>query len=436
MKRIPIGRMPLFSNDAEKIIATLSAYKISHIVSHLNFFKPSLRYPNRLDRIKSNVLRALCDRYPNVWPGLPEIAKKAKCSTAQARRVLRELELKDRLIVDINSRLTWRWPITQEIEKGHPTHVRILQSDDAGKAGGSGKDTVQYVICDRRIHDLYIHQQECEAREKREKYRETKTGEVETPIRGELEIPVMGAQYPNQGSKPAQSGDTYTPTRGSSNQRIPPAPLIAEPTILLTGHKNPPPPTSEKFWGRMEGVWKEVRKENLSKAGWKQVKALRVDEDTRVRAWAYWIETRNLDGLLHPLIMFVEEFPETLAALKEHNERQAAKAENAQQVEESAKTCAHWRENLEAFAKQSKSAVEIGHWVEANPAPPMLVQTDDGIAAVVYADSVVSMCKFMAEKRAEKDGQRKHDPENGFCACPACQPDFWKESDGGFLAAI
>src|SRR6266581_1604542 len=97
LERININKIP-----------GLSAYKLSHIVSHLKFFKPSLRYPNRVDRTKSNVLRALCDRYPNVWAGLPEIADKAKCSTSQARRALRELEFKDRLIVDVNSRLTWR----------------------------------------------------------------------------------------------------------------------------------------------------------------------------------------------------------------------------------------------------------------------------------------------------------------------------------------
>ncbi len=134
-------------------ISGLSAYKLSHIVPHLKFLKPSLRYPNRVDHTKSNVLRALCDRYPNVWPGLPEIADKAKCSTAQTRRALRELEFKDRLIVDVNSRLTWR-----RDENGH----WILEGPDGhteGKRGGRGKKaTVQYFICDRRILDIY-HQQ-------------------------------------------------------------------------------------------------------------------------------------------------------------------------------------------------------------------------------------------------------------------------------------
>ena len=203
--------------------------------------------------------------------------------------------------------------------------------------------------------------------------------------------------------------------------------MIEEPTKVLTDHKNQPPPT-ENLWGRMVDVWKEVRKENLSKAGWKKVQALPADGDTIVRAWAYWIKNRNLDGLLHPLIMFAEEFPETLAALQEHNQRQAAKAANARKVDESAAACANWRKSLEAFAKQAKSA-EIDSWVQENPAPPMLVQSDEGIANVEYATSIISMCKFLSERRAEKDSLRQHDPENGFCACPTCQPDFWKQGD-------
>src|SRR6266481_1362252 len=222
MERVQISRMPFYSEDGEKIIGRLAAFKLSHIVPHLNFYKPSVRYANRLDRIKSSVLRALCDRYPCVWPGLSEIAKKAKCSPTQARRVLRELELKDRLIVDINSRLTWRWPTAQEIEKGQPAHLRILESDNAGKEGGSGKDSpVQYVICDRKIYDLYTHQQECEAREKRQKYKQR------TPTKGDVETPTRGDLYPDQGRGPAQPGDAPTPIRGSSEMGRPPVPLVA-----------------------------------------------------------------------------------------------------------------------------------------------------------------------------------------------------------------
>ena len=87
----------------------LSAFKLSHIVSSLMFFRPNTRGQHRPDKSKKAVLRALCDRYPNVWPGVEDIAAKASCSVSQARRVLRELEYKDRLILDVNSRMKWRW---------------------------------------------------------------------------------------------------------------------------------------------------------------------------------------------------------------------------------------------------------------------------------------------------------------------------------------
>lgn len=408
MERVIIEPMPLAGRKP------LSGYVLSHMAIHLRFYQPSLRYPKRVDRIKSNVLRALCDRYPNCWAGVPDIAEMAKCSEAQARRVLRELEYKDRLIVDINSRLSWhrrdgKWD---------------LQSDNAGKKGGTG-ETVQYFICDRKIYDIY------QAQKAEEKAGKTKraTQSGETPNAGEH--PNQGSNNPTSPDCPAQSGENPNPIRGASKHAGTPSPLIGEPTTLITNHKNQPPPTSENLWGRMVDDWKEVRKENLSKAGWKKVPAL-ADGDTIVRAWAYWIKNRILDGLLHPLIMFVEEFPETLAALQRHDQQQATKAATARQVQESAKTCAQWRDNLEAFAKQATS-VEIDSWVKTNPAPPMLVQADEGITAVVYADSIISMCKFMAEKRAEKDSQRRHDPEDSFCACPDCQPDFWApERDGAF----
>jgi hypothetical protein len=111
----------------------LSAYKLSHLVSSMKFARPNLRGQERPDKTKKAVLRALCDRYPNVWPSVADIAGKASCSVSQAQRVLRELEHKDRLIVDI--------------------------STDQGKKGGRGKGcTVQYFIRDRKIFDI-VHQQ-------------------------------------------------------------------------------------------------------------------------------------------------------------------------------------------------------------------------------------------------------------------------------------
>jgi len=408
LERINISKIP-----------GLHGWKLSQIVNHLKFIKPSLRYPNRVDRTKSNVLRALCDHYPNVWPGLPEIADKAHCSTAQARRALRELEFKDRLIVDINSRLEWRQDDNGRWTLQGPTgHTQ-------GKRGGRGKNaTVQYFICDRRILDIYLQQKAYKHEGK-----EARSWELKELNHGSQDSPPKL----NHGNQQAQSPEQESPIMGAPKQPQAPPPMIEEPTKVLTDHKNQPPPT-ENLWGRMVDVWKEVRKENLSKAGWKKVQALPADGDTIVRAWAYWIKNRNLDGLVHPLIMFAEEFPETLAALQEHNQRQAAKAANDRKVDESAAACANWRKSLEAFAKQAKSG-EIDSWVQENPAPPMLVQSDEGIARVEYADGIISMCKSMAERRAEKDREREHD-DYGFCACPKCQPDFWKEEREQFEASV
>jgi hypothetical protein len=109
----------------------LSAYKLSHMISELEFSSPVLRVVNgivvlqiRPDKAKKAILRVLSDHYPNVWPGIPKIAKLTNYSERQVRRVLRELEFKDRLIVDVNSRYWWRWPTAEEIQNGQPNYLR------------------------------------------------------------------------------------------------------------------------------------------------------------------------------------------------------------------------------------------------------------------------------------------------------------------------
>jgi hypothetical protein len=122
MERIEVSRMD-----------GLSAYKLSHLVSNLIFVKPNARGQLRPDKTKKAVLRALCDRYPNVWPSVKDIAEKASCSVSQVQRALRDLEHKDRLIVDI--------------------------STDPGKKGGRGQGcTAQYFIRDRKIFDIVQQQ--------------------------------------------------------------------------------------------------------------------------------------------------------------------------------------------------------------------------------------------------------------------------------------
>jgi hypothetical protein len=39
------------------------------------------------------------------------------------------------------------------------------------------------------------------------------------------------------------------------------------------------------------------------------------------------------------------------------------------------------------------------------------------------------MKETMAKAKAEEDRLRQHYPDDGFCACPQCQPDFWKDRE-------
>jgi hypothetical protein len=52
-------------------------------------------------KCKKAVLRALADRYPNIWPSVDDIAEKSGYSPTQSRAALRELEFHDRLIYEI-----------------------------------------------------------------------------------------------------------------------------------------------------------------------------------------------------------------------------------------------------------------------------------------------------------------------------------------------
>ncbi|PYU53214.1 MAG: hypothetical protein DMG48_02985 [Acidobacteria bacterium] len=152
-------------------IVGLSAYRLSHIASHLVFIRPNLRGQHRPDKVKKAVLRALCDRYPNVWPGLNDIAAKASCSTAQARRVLRELEYKDRLVVDISTR--------------------------QGKKGGRGKNcTVQYFIKDRKIFDIFQQQKWWEAIE------ETQSSQVGRATNGDEGGQISAETHSSENANP------------------------------------------------------------------------------------------------------------------------------------------------------------------------------------------------------------------------------------------
>jgi hypothetical protein len=436
MQRISIDAMPIYGRQKP-----LTGYELSHIVSALEFEKINTRGQVRRDKTKKAVLRALCDRYPNVWPGNhgPEgICQRTGCSPAQVRRIMRELEHVDKLIVDVNSRITWHKATANDIENGHPAHKLVRECDDVGKKGGRGPGcTPQYFICDRKIYDAYQQQETYKRAEKRRKASaETRSCENENRHETrscENEETRSCEDQTHSFENPNPLISEVEPAHIRAVTGVNPLMVSDEPTILITNHKNQPPPTTnqpptaENLWGRLADVWKEVRKENLSKAGWKQVRALRAEEDAIVQAWAYWIRNRNLDGLLHPVIMFAEEFPEALAAFQQHDQQQAVKAANDGQVAESEAACGQWRRDFEAFAKQANSA-EIDSWVQINPAPVCLLQGEEGMVRIEYAKNIIDLWKFSAEKKAEKDRMRQHYADDAFCSCPECQPDFWKET--------
>lgn len=181
MERVHISKMPLYRDHTRKdiniVTHRVSGYRLSDLIADLNFEQVNVRGQVRLDKAKKAVLRALCDRYPMVHPGEKNIRKKSGYSVAQIRRVLRELEHVDKLIVDVNSRITWRKPTAQEIESGHPAHKLVRECDNVGKKGGRGPGcTPQYHIFDRKIYDAYQQQKNYERIEKQRK------AETEIPV--------------------------------------------------------------------------------------------------------------------------------------------------------------------------------------------------------------------------------------------------------------
>lgn len=243
MERIHINKMPLYKDHDKSvgnpIVGRLSGFRLSHMVSYLEFETINERGQVRRDKTKKAVLRALCDRYPKVWPGIEDIAAKAGCSTAQARRALRELEHHDKLIVDVNSRITWRKPTAQEIKNGRPVHKLVRECDDAGKKGGRGPNcTPQYHICDRKIYDIY-QQQESHKREERKNARaKTQSSETENPIIQDA----FPESETHSSQNETQSSQDKTQSSENSNPIIPdqnPIMVIAEPVMSCNQSKEP-----------------------------------------------------------------------------------------------------------------------------------------------------------------------------------------------------
>lgn len=216
-------------------IEGLSGFKLSHIVASLEFIRPNTRGQHRPDKVKKAVLRALCDRYPNVWPGVEDIARKASCGTTQTRRALRELEHKDRLIVDI--------------------------STEKGKRGGRGSGcTVQYFVRDRKILDIY---------------EQAKWFEKNAPIENQkpdgVRMQTQRSQNSETGDKPngvrseTQRSESQKPTVSEFDSGLNPTDTVAEPIRVLTEkneptrEREPQPPLSRDYVEGVEADCKQIR---------------------------------------------------------------------------------------------------------------------------------------------------------------------------------
>jgi hypothetical protein len=260
----------------------LSAFKLSHIVASLEFIRPNTRGQHRPDKVKKAVLRALCDRYPNVWPGIEDIARKASCGTTQTRRALRELEHKDRLIVDVNSRPAWACWTGCWYCVPNPR----LNLEAAGKKGGRGKNcTVQYFIMDRKILDIYEQAKWFE-----------KNAPIENQKPNSLRVETQRYQDSGAGVKPngmrieTQRSESQKPTVSESEGGQNPTVAVAEPIRFLTekGTDKPNAVSSQENGDallRLPNSGKKTLEENVQ---------AKIDEqDGTFAAYVEWSEKRN-----------------------------------------------------------------------------------------------------------------------------------------------
>lgn len=419
----------------------LFAWQLSDLIAKLTFTSPVLRivsgrveFQMRPDKAKKAVLRVLCDHYPNVWPSVPTIGELSNYGDRQVRRVLRELEFKDRLIVDANSRYFWRWPTIEDMNPDWTperrqqalnmvAHIRIWESDGAGKRGGSGRDcTPQYVICDRRIYDIYQQQRNVR-----------KGGHLTDRARTSHE-PIVEGESGHLSSEPGHIS-TQTRTNETPNQAQTPAEMSAEPTIL-TNYKNPPPPTVvpenlENLWRGMADLFRSEGKGLLSKAGWAQISSITVDqqiqdtlsspiEEIIFITFERWIKTRNLDGLKCPLIQFAKEFELELTSFITEREqakvkREAQRAANLRRIADAETKHAAWKQRFVELTDQalleSRGSMwergsdiwieEVKDWLKVNPQPNRYLELNGGlqnIADSTAADKIAQASRDYADQ--------------------------------------
>jgi hypothetical protein len=297
-------------------IQGMSGYKLSHMASNLVFVRPSIRREKKKtvvrflqDKTKKAVLRALCDRYPNVWPGLKDIAAKASCSPAQARRVMRELEAEDRLIVDISTN----------------TEHNFLQVP--AKKGGQGRDcTPQYFILDQKISDIYHQQEWWKARDKADASKgSSKTG---NPLIQEPEATHSRTEgHSSQNLRPLSSErlDAERPLTLSAEPTILLEPTILEPAILEPTIQPAPKTGGRDGWlaGRIAIIFSKATGHIISPTTKEEGELARAEAThgtlpVLLAAYNYPDRARGITNLAFPVTLFLRELSTAIEVARQN----------------------------------------------------------------------------------------------------------------------
>ena len=118
---------------------------------------------------------------------------------------------------------------------------------------------------------------------------------------------------------------------------------------------------------------------------------------------------------------------------RKRSREMAAKAENDKKAAESRAAVEDRKKRFSTLKFGGRGTEEwvrqVEEWVKANPPPAWLVEADDGLVPIdwrseqVIEDEVKKARKFASDEHI----RITHYPEESFCACEQCQPEFWKD---------
>lgn len=188
-----------------------------------------------------------------------------------------------------------------------------------------------------------------------------------------------------------------------SRSRVPIPPVFGTQPSFLPSTNRPSNRTADtvavvkNLIGRLISIHMDAGKGMLSRAGSKHVLALPerngVDQETIERVYRYWLTHRQLEGLQHPLIKFVEEFPENLEALQAEEKREANHVANVRKIAESQAAHDKWKECLEELTSRpsinywergsDEWVEEVKNWLRLNPQPAQLMESNGELRPIV-----------------------------------------------------